>query len=104
MKTHCCDGMDLALAQACVEHSDTLECPDALIAYNGKFDEYGVIIRDGGTSVSVINFCPYCGTKLPESKRDLWFDTLGEMGFDDPAEQDIPTSFQTGEWYSASKL
>jgi hypothetical protein len=35
---------------------------------------------------------------LPDSKRDLWFATLEEMGFDDPYEQDIPKEFETDEW------
>ena len=46
-----------------------------------------------------INFCPFCGTKLPESKRDLWFDTLESMGFDDPITQDIPHSFKSNAWH-----
>ncbi|WP_435367755.1 DUF6980 family protein [Metabacillus litoralis] len=24
---------------------------------------------------------PWCDSKLPESKRDLWFDTFEELGF-----------------------
>ncbi|YCA17088.1 hypothetical protein M1D72_05965 [Vibrio sp. AK197] len=47
----------------------------------------------------MINYCPWCGVKLPESKRDLWFDTLEKLGFDDPTEQDIPEEFNTGKWY-----
>lgn len=40
-----------------------------------------------------------CGAKLPESKRDLWFDTLENLGFDDPIEQEIPEEFKTNKWY-----
>ena len=31
---------------------------------------YGLIIHDGGTSAVTIQFCPWCGSKLPASKRD----------------------------------
>jgi hypothetical protein len=53
----------------CEQHSDAFECADNLIYYSKKFNEYGLIIHDGGSSYAVINFCPFCGEKLPESKR-----------------------------------
>jgi hypothetical protein len=55
----------------CEEHPDAFECPDHLIYYSDRFQEYGLIIHDGGSSYTRINFCPWCGTKLPESKREL---------------------------------
>lgn len=36
---------------------------------------------------------------LPDSKIDLWFDTLEQLGFDEPFEQDIPKKFKSDEWY-----
>ncbi len=54
----------------CDEHADPFDCPDALIYYSEKINEHGIIIHDGGTAYSVIQHCPWCGTKLPESKRD----------------------------------
>jgi hypothetical protein len=53
----------------CETHPDVFDCPDNLIYYSAKFDEYGIIIHDGGSSFIVISFCPWCGTKLPESRR-----------------------------------
>ncbi|MGY0552910.1 DUF6980 family protein [Vreelandella titanicae] len=101
---HCCSAMTKALEHHCAEHENRFECPDALISYYDKFDEYGLIIHDGGTAVSSIDYCPYCDKKLPESKRDLWFDTLESMGYDDPTEQEIPSEFQSGDWYRGKKL
>ncbi|MFJ7974350.1 DUF6980 family protein [Peribacillus sp. NPDC096379] len=69
------------------------------IYYNDKFGEYGLIIHDGGTSSLIIDDCPWCGTKLPDSKSDLWFDTLEQLGFDDPFELDIPKKSKYAEWY-----
>ena len=96
---HCCAAMTNALYFQCSDHKDKFECPDTLISYNEKFDEYGLIIHDGGESASTIRYCPYCGQQLPESKRVLWFETLEGMGFDDPVEQEIPPEFHSGAWY-----
>jgi hypothetical protein len=85
----------------CSEHADQFACPDSLIHYSEKFDEYGIIIRDGGNSVSFISFCPWCGAKLPESKRDRWFDELEALGYKDPTEQEIPAKYKCGEWFRA---
>lgn len=99
IKKHCCEYMTKTINNVCSQHSDPFECPDKIIYFESKFEEYGIIIRDGGRSYSQINFCPWCGKKLPECKRDLWFDTLCEMGFDDPYYQDIPEEFKSGEWF-----
>ena len=99
MKDFCCDSMRRACTLDCDVHSDEFECPDVLVRYLPKYDEYGLIVHDGGSSVSGINFCPFCGFKLPDSKRDLWFDTLEKMGFDDPINQNIPDDFKTDHWY-----
>ena len=91
--------MDRQVNLRCDQHSDSFECPDNLVSYISKFDEYGLIIHDGGTASCLINFCPWCGTKLPESKRYEWFDTLESLGFDDPAEDDISREYRSNEWY-----
>ncbi len=97
--TVCCETMAFQLAQRCERHPDPFDCADNLIIYIPKFDEYGIIIHDGGSSFSHIRFCPWCGTRLPESKRDRWFEELEAKGFDDPSEQDIPEEYRTGAWY-----
>ena len=57
------------VTRTCEQHPDPHDCPDILIVYFSKYDEYGIPIRDGGSSIVTIHFCPWCGTKLPESKR-----------------------------------
>ena len=66
--------------------------------YSDRFDEYGLIVHDGGTSVIAIKFCPWCGSKLPESMRDRWFEELAALGFDDPGGQEIPERFLSDAW------
>jgi len=90
------------LTHDCQQHANLFDCPDALILYEPRFDEYGLIIHDGGTSYQVIHYCPWCGTALPASKRDRWFDELAALGFDDPVTQPIPIAFTTDAWYRPS--
>jgi hypothetical protein len=71
--------------------------------YIPKFDEYGIIVHDGGTSMVRIQFCPWCGTRLPESKRDRWFDELKRRGIDPRGEQ-VPAEYQTDAWYHDKSL
>jgi hypothetical protein len=78
---------------------DPFDNSDNLIFYSAKFDEYGLIIHDGGASYVLIGHCPWCGQKLPESKRDLWFDTLEALGFDNPPQDEIPLEFETDAWW-----
>lgn len=87
------------LAQTCEVHPDPSDCPDALVGYITKFDEYGIRVHNGGSSMSVIDFCPWCGAGLPASRRREWFETLERLGFDDPSSQDIPPEFKTDAWW-----
>jgi len=57
----------------CGVHTDPYECPDQVIIYSDVFDEYGLIVHDGGRSSYDISFCPFCGSQLPKSKRDQWW-------------------------------
>lgn len=63
------------------------------------YDEYGIIIHDGGGSSIIIDYCSWCGIKLPESKCDQWFDEMEKLGYDSPLTQDIPEKYLTDEWY-----
>ena len=66
---HCCEPMEEALKLECSQHADVFECPDSLVYYSDRSNEYGLIVHDGGTSYIVIEYCPWCGAKLPESQR-----------------------------------
>ncbi|MCJ8167147.1 hypothetical protein MKJ04_20065 [Pontibacter sp. E15-1] len=64
--------------------SEDFENIDTPILYVNKFNEYGIKIMDGGNSSIKIQYCPWCGERLPESKRDQWFDELESLGINDP--------------------
>ncbi|WP_409300390.1 DUF6980 family protein [Peribacillus sp. SCS-155] len=99
-KQHCCEVMTSQVNHVCEVHDNPFDCPDHLVYYNEIFDEYSLIIHDGGSSTFKIDYCPWCGIKLPESKRDLWFATLETMGFESPFSQDIPQDFYSDKWYN----
>jgi hypothetical protein len=68
--THCCDQM-----------KDRLADNQTAIQYWPKFREYRIPVLDGGDSVITIQFCPWCGIRLPKSLRTEWFDRLDGSGW-----------------------
>ena len=70
MGEHCCDEMRQQVERECDLHPDRSYCPDALVTYSPRWREYGLIVHDGGSSWVSIRFCPWCGSRLPESVRE----------------------------------
>jgi hypothetical protein len=97
----CCEVMRDQLNHSCEQHPDAFDCPDQLVSYLPEFDEFGLIIHDGGQSCSAISFCPWCGSKLPESKRDRWFEELESLGLD-PDDPQLPEKYRTDAWFRGS--
>lgn len=92
----CCEKMKHFIAQnKSGEEFDS----DNIIYYANRFDEYGIIIHDSGKSYIIIHFCPWCGKKLPDSKRELWFEELEELGIENPLEEEVPERFNSDAWW-----
>jgi len=84
----------------CESMMDNISDADSSIKYVAKFRELGLKILDGGTSYQLINYCPWCGEKLPISLRDEWFDILDDdLELDDPDDPNIPLEMTTDEWW-----
>ena len=83
---HCCDQM-----------TDRLADGETAIKYIPKFREYGIPVLDGGSSVIEIAHCPWCGSPLPGSLRDTWFDTVGDV-------ENPPAEFRTDAWWRGRGL
>ncbi|WP_314220191.1 DUF6980 family protein [Streptomyces zaehneri] len=97
MIDHCCAEMTRQAGLRCRVHPDVFACPDALVRFEPKFGEYGLIVHDGGTASLEIAFCPWCGARLPESQRNRWFDALEARGID-PGEDEVPPEFEDDRW------
>lgn len=79
------------------------ECPDPIRHYDGIFDEFRLIIHDGGRSSLMIASCPFCGAKLPESNRDVRFDAVEALGFEYPSSmvpERVPVHLRNPGWWA----
>lgn len=101
--SHCCEMMQTNVNYSCEVHDNAYECPDHLIFYNKVSRSYGIIIHDGGESVVKINYCPWCGKKLPKNLKDQWFSLLDELGLE-PGDEKIPEEFTSDEWWKKRGL
>lgn len=54
----------------CAQHPDRKACPDTVVDYSPKWNSYGLPVHDGDDGYAAswisIQYCPWCGTKLPE--------------------------------------
>lgn len=88
---HCCDEMK--------NHLDKVK-----INYSPNFREYGIDYEDG-ISQQVIDYCPWCGSKLPERLRDKWFDIIwDELNLDGPEDPKLPDEFKSDQWWKKRNL
>ncbi len=75
-----------------------VEDPDIPISYIPKFREYGIKVLDGGSSYIELKFCPFTGQKLPESLRNIWFDTIEKLDLE-PDDSNMPENLKTDQWW-----
>ena len=69
------------------------------VSYNEVFDEFGITVNEDNSSVIIIDFCPWCGKKLPTSQREKWFEELELKGFITPLFDDnIPAEYKSKKW------
>ena len=55
---HCCNQMQRMIDE------------EKSIGFIPEFREYGVPVRDGGSSFLQMEYCPWCGVRLPASLRE----------------------------------
>ena len=96
---HCCLWMAYYLARPI---ETTHQGRNRVIDWVSQWDEYFIPITYDGYRATRICFCPWCGRKLGESKRELWFQKLYALGYDDPAERDwheLPAEYHADKWW-----
>ena len=93
---YCCLTMDAGLASK-----------GTILNYSQKYREYGVKVPKS-TGCMLMDYCMFCGKKLPLSLRDEWYDTLeNEYRLESPMEEDrkkVPKEFWTEEWWKKRGL
>jgi hypothetical protein len=67
------------------------------VSYFPKFDEYSITVLFTRSSL-LISFCPWCGTRLPRSRRYDWFDRLEVLGLE-PESADLPEPLKSDRWW-----
>ncbi|MCB9985165.1 MAG: hypothetical protein H6864_05695 [Micavibrio sp.] len=76
-----------------------LAAGEVAIVYSAKLRRYGLDYRPRfGGGIQVINFCPWCGVRLPKELCDEWFDELEKLGIDDP-DDGVPEEFTSELWW-----
>ncbi len=89
---HCCDHMQMMIDE------------EKSIVFIPEFREYGVPIRDGGNSFLVMEYCPWCGSKLPGSLREEYFDLLEKSGISYPCPKDLlPEAMHSEKWWQGDE-
>ena len=83
----------------CTQMQAAIDDPDVPLVYTPKFREVGIRVLDGGDSSILIQYCPWCGVRLPESLRSQWFDKLESLHID-PYGDAIPEPYLDDRWYS----
>jgi hypothetical protein len=96
---HCCLQMAYYVAHPLeIPHQG----PNRVVDWIKSWNEYRIPASYDGYSSTRIDYCPWCGKKLPDSKREHWYQALYKLGYDDPGSQDIPEPFQSDQWWRKS--
>nr|WP_253307484.1 hypothetical protein [Rickettsia endosymbiont of Ceutorhynchus assimilis] len=79
---------------------------ETIIEYYPPHREYMTV--HGKDIGCYIQYCPWCGTKLPKELSDEWYDILEkEYNITDPIGEErskVPAEFWTGEWWKKRGL
>ncbi len=72
----------------------------SLVHYSKRFDEY--TLPDSDTTGILLRFCPWCGKKLPASKRQRWFEELDALGiaFSLFETEQVPPEYLSDAWWN----
>ena len=81
-----------------VSEPAALVAGDRAVLYDLVFDEY-CLVREGGLDAAPISHCPWCGSVLPASKRDLWYAELARRGLS-PDDEGLDEAFLSDAWWS----
>ena len=97
---YCCDMMKHNIFCELSE-----DVGDKTIFYSKRFDEYMIPLSEDRISGICIAYCPWCGKKLPASKRERWFEELDEMGIEFSLfdTEQVPPDYLDDTWWRRSE-
>ena len=73
---------------------------DRPVLYDPVFDEYRLVSAGLIPDRGVIRWCPWCGYRLPPSRRERWFVELASNGLT-PDDVVLPDRFRTDAWWNS---
>jgi len=86
----------------CSQMRRALKSGETGLVHKAKFREFGLVVRDGGSSYVTIQYCPWCGHALPASLRIAWLRAIADLGFE-PGDEQIPAKYLDDRWYRGGK-
>jgi len=108
----CCSAMEKHLFILTDENKNSVgNTQEKVIHYYPRFNSYGTPIYDDikldghcnptldSQSQISIQYCPWCGTKLPKDLSDEWFEQLDKLGYENPGSDDIPEPYKSSDWW-----
>jgi hypothetical protein len=93
---HCCVEMAFNLAHPILTPH---QGRNRVINWIAATNEYYIPVAHDGYAATIINYCPWCGSLLGESKNQEWYQRLYDLGYTDPGNDDLPKEFQTDKWW-----
>ena len=78
---------------------------EKIIDYDSTWRQYAIKVNE--TIIQLIDYCPWCGVKLPQPLNNKWFQILEEEYYIiDPSKNKgkIPKEFLTDEWWKERGL
>ena len=88
---------------------DFLNDPLVPIIYYPHLREYNILLKRRSGGLQGIDYCPWCGIKLPTSVREEYFRILFDELHLEPEFKEIetpglPEEFKTDEWWKKRGL
>lgn len=98
LNNHCCELIEKFLRDDQVP-----------IEYSSKVREYSFTLKNKPGIAQGFDYCPWCGTKLPNSLRQEYFDILRtEFLITDPFEaiqkNMVPEEFKSDAWWKKRRI
>jgi hypothetical protein len=85
---------------------DHLADTEVPIEYLPQVREYQIVASTGAFG-QLLNYCPWCGSRLPMSLREVWGERLDQLGIYDPLgdeKERVPPMFQDDSWWRLEGL